>query len=267
MGKAELTKEIAKVLANNSGETVLDDDLKRIRTLFRVWLREHLDIKSLFVLEYKIQAFLNSDRGWKLSEEKRDLFKEVTDMIDRVEAISWYCVQTPDVATKEELLSKTLGDMFPTLQRDLDRIIEGVLSSSNRLQQNIDNMQGDDGIVQKLKAEILKVFADVQGKAGSLKDGLDKRLCDYDYAELEFSDLSRLAHSSGVIEGTIRKIKGRIGGIVIGLVIVLLVYCTMEEAGESSTKAVKGLDRGLYYVSVVGGLAYLVWVVGSSYCY
>ncbi|WEL39150.1 DUF1686 domain-containing protein [Encephalitozoon hellem] len=98
MDKTDLTKEIAKVLANNGGETVLnDDDLRCIEALFRVWQRECLCVKSLLVLEYKIQAFLGSDRGWKLSEERRDLFKEVTDMIDRAEATSWYCEALCDV--------------------------------------------------------------------------------------------------------------------------------------------------------------------------
>ncbi|UTX43674.1 hypothetical protein GPU96_08g14420 [Encephalitozoon hellem] len=98
MDKTDLTKEIAKVLANNGGETVLnDDDLRCIEALFRVWQRECLCVKSLLVLEYKIQAFLGSDRGWKLSEERRDLFKEVTDMIDCVEATGWYCEALCDV--------------------------------------------------------------------------------------------------------------------------------------------------------------------------
>ncbi|KAG5858505.1 hypothetical protein KMI_19g20000 [Encephalitozoon hellem] len=177
-----------------------------------------------FYCRIQDQAFLDGDRGLKLSERKRDLFEGITDTIDRIDTISWYCVQTPDVAAKEELLSKTLSDIFPTLQARLDCIIEGVSSSSDRLRQNVGDMQGDGG--SRVKGEVVKVFGDIWRKGEFLQDGVDEGLCDYGCGGLGFSDLSHQAHSSGIVSGVIQKIMGlEIGGIVIGLVIVLLVDC------------------------------------------
>ncbi|UTX42314.1 DUF1686 domain-containing protein [Encephalitozoon hellem] len=272
-------KEAAKKLANNASETAPGSTFREyIRKLFRAWLQKHLGISSLFLLD--IEDFLSSNED-RLSDEQKKLFKAIIGTIDSLNTISQCDVRIPDVTTEEELLSKTLGDIFPGLKSDFNSFANPILGVYHELRQKVNDIQGDDGIVQELKAEILKVIDEstIPGKIQSLKDELDKELSSFgpddtfdiilDHCkELKFSDLSHRTHSSGIIERVIQKIKGlEIGGVLIGLVIVLLVYCTMEETAESSTKAGKGLDRGLYYVSVIGGLAYLVWVVGSSYCY
>ncbi|KAG5860424.1 DUF1686 domain-containing protein [Encephalitozoon hellem] len=251
---------------------------KRIENLFRALIQRHLGVDGLLSLRYKIQAFLGSDRGRELSEENRGLFNASVKAINSfADAVKNCEIKIPDVATKEELPLETLSDIFPTLQSDVDSIIEEILSSIiNKLQQNVGNMQGDDEAVQELKTKILAALENIQREAESLKDELDEELSDIAsndeintilgyYRKLESSNLPQKA-PTGIIGILIQKIKGLgVGSILIGFIIVLIIQGILWATGQHDAVIGNAWSTALYSVATLGAMLYLVWVAKKSY--
>ncbi|WEL37899.1 DUF1686 domain-containing protein [Encephalitozoon hellem] len=266
-------KEAAKKLANNASETAPGSTFREyIRKLFRAWLQKHLGISSLFLLD--IEDFLSSNED-RLSDEQKKLFKAIIGTIDSLNTISQCDVRIPDVTTEEELLSKTLGDIFPGLKSDFNSFANPILGAYHELRQKVNDIQGDDGIVQELKAKILKVIdgSTIPGKIQSLKDELDKELSSFGpddtfdiilsyYGKLKPSDLSQKAPTgTGVIERVIQKIKELgVGGILIGFIIVLVIQGILWATGQHDGVIGKAWSTTLYSVATIGAMLYLVWV-------
>ncbi|UTX43266.1 DUF1686 domain-containing protein [Encephalitozoon hellem] len=334
----EVKNLLEEITETFEDKTRFDSDVnKSVRELLKRDLKKLLGISELLKQKETINSSLNSALS-----EKKAFFSDAFETIANVNGVFDSIVENISVDI-EDLKGKNIGDIFPSLLKDLQEIeeelktiqnkygssdrteyskklmdvfkkslreIESFLSKTDSLKKAPDSSIFDKAYRDTFNSCITNISNHTQEligtrlSSGELKENLIeavKRWANDEKCEegcKGWDDLSKAIYelkdslvnrskeivssdvienvrkivqddtSSGIVERVIQKIKGlEIGGVLIGLVIVLLVYCTMEETAESSTKAGKGLDRGLYYVSVIGGLAYLVWVVGSSYCY
>ncbi|AFM99050.1 hypothetical protein EHEL_091560 [Encephalitozoon hellem ATCC 50504] len=247
---------------------------KRIENLFRVLIQRCLNDDGLLDLKTDIEKFASIYKDQTSNEQKESLNALVRE-IDHFISIVGNCkIQIPDVAAEEELLSKTLNDIFPELQSD------DINSAARKIFNDIYNLNEEFGhsILQE-EAENFSVSDFVSRKIQSFQDKLNEKLSNFVghnevidailgyYRKLKPSDLSQKAPTgTGIIERVIQKIKELgVGGILIGFIIVLVIQGILWATGQHDGVIGKAWSTTLYSVATIGAMLYLVWVAKKSY--
>ncbi|UTX42698.1 hypothetical protein GPU96_03g05890 [Encephalitozoon hellem] len=79
--------------------------------------------------------------------------------------------------------------------------------------------------------------------------------------------VGKYSYDNGMVGRIIGKIEDLgIGSVCIGLAVVVAVHCIIWGVGAKDAVVVKVWNTGVYYVSAIGGLLCMMWLVCRSFC-